>query len=520
MPRLPSFPDVGNVSPTIVRDPGVSAPVAAFQSPIGIAAQELAPALQDIGRRLRDAEVKQNNRRDTVDSASRTNHENQEFDAELRRLNTEDDLSEDRALTGYGQFMEKRIQKALEGHQAQGASPDSIARLTIQLEAVRSQAIGRASAISTKLGRDKVGKAFDSFVTPLAQRAAAEPTLKNIDASLQGLETQIQFLKGAIDPTEEDTFRQRGREHIALSAVDSLVSKGRVEQAASLLEDGNLISALVPETQRQVRGRIETVRFARDEALRTIAAAEAVAGRPLTPEEKLQTFGIKPPAGPLVINQMGEAERSKAEGAAMAKVTVEQLPNLRRQRGQLQAMESLIDRGTETGGFKQLQLNAANFFGTTPESLSDLAAFRSVSNAATLSKTAELKGAISEKELVFVQESIASSGTGTQANKAILRIQSKLIEREIDSLRLMANYHATQGTLNGFDEFLQTWADVNPLFSEGEQQEITRGMAEPKHTKSTKPTGVPLIQDQAEYDKLPLGTRYTTGDGKTRIKRQ
>lgn len=55
MPILPSSADVQTVSPRVARDPGVrvpkvEAPEQAFDSPVGIAAQELAPALDTLGK--------------------------------------------------------------------------------------------------------------------------------------------------------------------------------------------------------------------------------------------------------------------------------------------------------------------------------------------------------------------------------------------------------------------------------------------------------------------------------------
>lgn len=56
MPKLPSYQDVGNVSPAVMRDPGVSAPVEAFQSSAGVAAKELAPGLSNLSEGLRKRE--------------------------------------------------------------------------------------------------------------------------------------------------------------------------------------------------------------------------------------------------------------------------------------------------------------------------------------------------------------------------------------------------------------------------------------------------------------------------------
>lgn len=506
MPRLPSARDVSNVSPRIQSDPGVSAPAQAFDSPLGVAAQELAPAAD----RFAQVKFKQENRRDTVDRASRINNKAREGDLELSRLNTEEDLSNEEVLSKYGAFLSERNKTLIEEHRKQGASEDSIASLTMRLNDIDADLIGKASGISVELGRKKVLTTFNDSLAPLALKASQNPTLEGIDGLFLGLETQIGDIRAAIDPSQEEELRKFGREQITLSAVDGLITKGRIETAESMLADGGLVSNLSVDKQRDIMRKIETVRAARDSVLLEISQAEAVLGRSLTEQERLMKLGLAPKTPLVNINQAGETARAKAEGEAMAKITTEQLPALRKASGQLEAMRSMLEQGAETGGFRRLQLSAANFFGVTPESLSNLAAFQAVSNAATLTKTTELKGAISEKELDFVQGTVAGAGTGTKANVAILKIQSKLLQREQDSLRLMSNYHTIRGNLSGFEEFLQNWAETNPMFSQDEIQEIQSNMGTAQQ--------VPIITDQASYDALPAGASYKTQDGKTAVK--
>ena len=59
MPRLPTYQDVANVAPA--RDPGVNAPLAAFQSGAGIIAGELAPGINDVAAVVREEEKRKDN---------------------------------------------------------------------------------------------------------------------------------------------------------------------------------------------------------------------------------------------------------------------------------------------------------------------------------------------------------------------------------------------------------------------------------------------------------------------------
>ena len=61
MPRLPSYQDVATVSPRVKIDPGVNAPLAAFQSGAGIIAGELAPGINDVAAVVREEEKRKDN---------------------------------------------------------------------------------------------------------------------------------------------------------------------------------------------------------------------------------------------------------------------------------------------------------------------------------------------------------------------------------------------------------------------------------------------------------------------------
>src|SRR3990167_937666 len=288
MPRLPSARDVSNVSPRIQSDPGVRVPAQAFESPLGAAAQEFAPAADVFAQ----VALKQETRRDTVDRSSRINQKSREGGLELSRLNTEEDLSSEDTLSGFGAFLSERNKKIIEEHRARGASEDSVAILSSRLQDIDNDLIGKASGISTKLGREKIENTFNNSLSPLIQSAAQNQKLENIDKLFLDLETQIGDLKAALDPSEEEKFRRVGREHIALSAVDTLVTRGRVNVAESLLDDGGLNQFLSPDKQREVRRKIETVASERDKALKEITQAEAILGRTLTQEEKLIKLGL------------------------------------------------------------------------------------------------------------------------------------------------------------------------------------------------------------------------------------
>ena len=298
MPRLPSARDVSNVNPRIASDPGVRVPQGSFDSPLGTAAQEIAPAVNVLSEVAR----KQENRRDVVHSSGLINDRAKEYASELSRLNTEEDLSDENVLGNLGSFISKRNQETLQEHQKQGASPESLARLKLRLQDIESDVVGKASALSAKIGREKVNTRYKDSLSLLIQNASTDTSLENINKQFLNLDTHLSDIRGALDPTDEDSFRKAGREQIARGAIDSLIARGRIDTADSLLRDGGLVNELAPDVQREVNRKIETVRFAKEEATREIARIEGVLGRKLKESELLTYFKLtkeeKPQAVP------------------------------------------------------------------------------------------------------------------------------------------------------------------------------------------------------------------------------
>lgn len=247
-----------------------------------------------------------------------------------------------------------------------------------------------------------------------------------------------------------------------------------------------------------------------------VAAFEA-ALRGGAPAQALQAVGLTTDA-PMVNVELpeGQTARQKAEGEAIADITTAQLPNLRKQIAQLEAMESMLDSGVETGGMRQLALAAANMFNVDAGELSDLAAFRAVAGSATLTKSAELKGPTSDRDIRFIQESVASAGTSTAGNRAIIKIQKKLYDRERDSLKLMERYFDAKGSLGGFEDFQEAWAEEHPLFTPEEEEEITRlaGLRGAGEAQAAEPIPPPAEREIGKVYTNPQGVQARwTGTG-------
>lgn len=259
MAKLPRAADVPSV--TSGRDPGVRVPEGAFASPVGIVAEGVAPGIE----KFAEVKLKQENRRDTIDRADQLNRFRQETEEELRRVQAEEDLSRDETIDKFGRFMAERQQELFNEH---GGSQDSRAKLIMRMSDINAEFTGQAAGISAKIGREKVETLFNAQLNPLITKAAQNPSIDNVNKLFIDFETVIDDMRGVFDPSQEEVLRQAGRQHIALATLDPLLIRGETETAETMLTEGGLSKHLSAKAQINVRRRIETIRFNKEQIAR------------------------------------------------------------------------------------------------------------------------------------------------------------------------------------------------------------------------------------------------------------
>lgn len=274
MVRLPSSADVEQISPRVTSDPGVAAPVGAFESPIGVIAQELEPASE----KLVQVALRQENRRDTVNRADKNNTLNRELDQKLRELNTEKDLSQEQVQEEFTEFASQRRQELMRTHESdERGSEDSKALLATRMLNIQAAWEGKVAAVSTAIGRSKLDETFENALSPLVTEAGQNPTVETINRLFsENLPEVMEDIRGGLDPTEERSFDAIARERIALSALNTRIARGDIETAATLLDEGGLARHLAPDTRLDIRRRIETNQLSRDELSTKLSSAQAV----------------------------------------------------------------------------------------------------------------------------------------------------------------------------------------------------------------------------------------------------
>jgi len=277
MPRLPSSADVPTVTPA--SDPGVQAPSGVFQSPLGVAAQELAPAVSQIANTKVRQEVLQNKKfaeiaqrqqdqQDAIAKSRAVNKLNAENHQELTGLSTsdkpEDDLSNHQTLDRYGASMAQRAQDILDNFSGSDAAK---AKLQVRLQDINASFAGKAGALSTKIAGEHIDQSLQEGMAPLLSSAESDPSPENINKIIdQDIPTLLDDFRGGISQVDEGPKEKALQQDVALAAIDKLIISGNAEKAESLLVDSGLNNFLTSENQRAKQRQIEEVFKHRNDA--------------------------------------------------------------------------------------------------------------------------------------------------------------------------------------------------------------------------------------------------------------
>src|SRR3990167_8227304 len=306
MARLPSASDVPTVTPR--SDPGASVPSisvpnvrvpqktapsirvpeGAFDSTLGVAAEELAPGVAALGNAFKQ----QAKRRAGVDRMKKEKTYGEKLAEELARLNVEKNLADDKVLADYGKFTSSLQQELLQEHSKQYGDDESYDILSENLLNVEAEAIGKASATSTKLKYEEADALYNGRLDPLLRSVAQDPTPKNVDRNLLQVDERIADLKDIFfDPSQERTLAKTARQNISLNALNTLILGGRPEEAEFLL-DNHVQGNLSPINQRRTRTRIQGIYESRETSrreslqntVRTLSPTELAKRYPTMPE--------------------------------------------------------------------------------------------------------------------------------------------------------------------------------------------------------------------------------------------
>ena len=195
-----------------------------------------------------EAEQRHNARRDAVSRVTAYGNFLESTTAEMRRLDSEEDLSSPASSGKYLEFLSAEKQRILGEHDGSQASKFALAE-RLELESV-SQA-NELGSLVFQAQQKRMGEGMDRVVRSLAADAAATPDLLN--EHFAELDDRLADMAPAMSAAQEESFRTAGRQQILLSAINASLTRGNVTTARNLLAFPGAVEMLSPEQQTQIQ---------------------------------------------------------------------------------------------------------------------------------------------------------------------------------------------------------------------------------------------------------------------------
>jgi hypothetical protein len=290
--RLPQAADVPSKSAG--QDTGLQVP---RLDGVGRGLEALGNAGVEVAEKFQEAELRMTARNDAVERARDVGSYNEGTQAELRRLEAEDDISKPETLEAYKEHLDSSMAKILGEHRG---SPESRLRLQERLEGIRSGMQDSFAVKSVETGIAMVNGRLDADTSDLSRRALEAPgEISKLIESGDGL---IDDVAPALPPAKELQARTIRRQQITMSAVEGYLNRGAWKEARTLLDTTPGVKEMLsPEKQRALDNRIgaferEEVK-ARTAGERKVSEARQILGRDLTLPERVKLAGLAPAAG-------------------------------------------------------------------------------------------------------------------------------------------------------------------------------------------------------------------------------
>lgn len=347
MPRVRTAVEMGlgaaqaSASPTPTQNLATNSDM--FGAAEGRAASQAGQALGRASDRIGEATLRIQSREDAVAQARDYGAYDEAAAGELRRLQTEDDMSKTATVSAYATFLKKKTDEILLSH---GGSESSKAVLAAKMEARRSQMVGMAAGLAYEQQKKLVAGEFDKRLGAITAEAQNNPT--SINDMFAALDQEINEIAPALTPDEEVAYRARGRDELVKTTVESFVARGAWKQAKELLDETpGAKEMLTPAAQRSINTQIAAAERAeveaRNKGTRKIEELTQILGRAPSMAERVRAAGVAEPAGERTL-QTKIADTERALGRPLSMDERGRLAGLDPQKAQTDAGKVLQDR--------------------------------------------------------------------------------------------------------------------------------------------------------------------------------
>lgn len=273
-------------------------------------------AITDLGAAIQSADARITGQREALERQRALISYAEEGADDLRRRDSEEDLSQTETLRGYGEFLAKKSAEAIANHPG-GA--ESRLRLQSRLEQQRHVLYGQAISLSKVAENKMLEKMFGNVSAPLIDQATQNPG--NVAELIASGDSAIDDMAPSLPPGREEQMKGALRRGIVSTAVNSLLDRGGIDGAENVIANTpGAVEILGADEVTKIRRRIIVMRAGEEKTANAfrnkISAAEAVLG-PLSREEKATLFGLSAPGADKSLSgaiKAYETEMTRATG--------------------------------------------------------------------------------------------------------------------------------------------------------------------------------------------------------------
>lgn len=174
-------------------------------------------------------------------------------------------------------------------------------------------------------------------------------------------------------------------------------------------------------------------------------------------------------------------------------------------------LEKLSDKAFSGSGAGALLAGAKLLkqAGIDTEGLTESEVYEKVSNTLVLDKSQQMSGALSNADMMFLQNTVPDLTTSKEGRKLTFDIGKKLAQREKDVAKLATEFRKANGgsfDSGEFQVYLDQWKEENPLFKDEQKQSAQPSQQAPAQAIEYLRQN-PQLKEQfkAKYGYLPEG---------------
>jgi len=512
MPKLPSPANVPSISPA--RDPGLRVPSKAFESTIGIAAQELQPLVEGVADRFVAADARIKKREAAIDRIRLRNEFREERRELLEATRATGDFSVPGVKENYGKVGRDKIEELA----GQLSGEENQLRFREVVEDDFFEYADKAAGLSVDLSDARVKGLAGEIINSLSARAlqGEDPSTlisEGMEHIMPGTELADAMREGG-----EITFAQDMQEGVVSSSIERLFGAGDIRGVEDVLGDPAVQRMLGTNTQIGFFKRIETIRRERGKPIilspgqkAFTGTGEEIASGGKKTEKLVEIFDIDSPTKtrfvtasdalgkpggkrPPIISITNESETALAKelGKRDAQRVAELEDNAQtaqRTIVEVQRMQAATESGRfTTGVFSDVRVflsRLANFMGATDETLVLLgdAATADTLDAATnrlAVEEAQKLGRITNLSLQFIRDSLPNLIRTPEGNIILMEVMLRTSDREIKLASLAEEFLQREGTLRpkegrSYFQAVRDLEEEDPVITEELRRKIIEG---------------------------------------------